>query len=361
MRTERGATGHGTGSLAVVADLPATAYSAQPRVDEPRVNQPRAGQGRARRTGPWRAWLVVLVVASAGAWLAAVGFDALWRGGLLPGALVSAQGQMVGPALLGVVTVIFLAERLWPAVPRPVFARAHIVDAAYLLLFALIAPVVSLIDTGFAVTIERDAPFLALSRLPIVPRVVIVGAILVGIDAMNWAAHAANHRYRGLWRLHALHHSQEDMSVFTTFRTHPLAHVSYLIALIPALVLGASGTVPSVAVIVYGCLVTLPHANLRWTFGPVGRILVSPAYHRLHHSRAPVEGRLAVNFGFVLVCWDRLVGCAVFPTGGEPIRTGIAGRPVPIEQAGRRIHVPQVLAAQIGQPFRLNAATDGPS
>ena len=66
--------------------------------------------------------------------------------------------------------------------------------------------------------------------------------ILVGIDLMNWTAHVANHRSATLWRFHALHHSQEDMSVFTTFRTHPLSHASYVIALLPALVLEASGT-----------------------------------------------------------------------------------------------------------------------
>ena len=102
------------------------------------------------------------------------------------------------------------------------------------------------------------------------PQVLVVSVILVGIDAMNWLAHVANHRSAALWRLHALHHSQEDMSVFTTFRTHPSLHASYLPALIPALVLGASGPVPAAALIVYGCLVTLPHANLRWTFGPLG-------------------------------------------------------------------------------------------
>ena len=168
-----------------------------------------------------------------------------------------------------------------------------------------------------------------LRRLPLVPQVVVVALILVGIDAMNWAAHVANHRSAALWRFHALHHSQEDMSVFTTFRTHPLSHVSYLVALLPALVLEASGTVPAAGLIVYACLVTLPHANLRWSFGPLGRVLVSPAYHRLHHASSPVEGRRAVNFGFVLVCWDRLAGCAVYPFGRQPVATGVAGRPVP--------------------------------
>ena len=47
------------------------------------------------------------------------------------------------------------------------------------------------------------------------------------MDGCNWFVHLANHRVRMLWRFHELHHSQEDMSVLTVFRTHPLIHVSY--------------------------------------------------------------------------------------------------------------------------------------
>ena len=60
-----------------------------------------------------------------------------------------------------------------------------------------------------------------------------IALIFVAMDACNWFAHLANHRVRMLWRFHELHHSQEDMSVLTVFRTHPLIHVSYLVALIP--------------------------------------------------------------------------------------------------------------------------------
>jgi len=269
---------------------------------------------------------------------------------------------MAGPALLAVVGAIFLAERLWPAVQRPALARAHVVDAGYLALFAVVvAPFVTLVSTGFGVEIDRYAHFLVLGRMSLLPQVGAVGLILVGIDAMNWLAHVANHRSAALWRLHALHHSQEDMSVFTTFRTHPLAHASYLPTLLPVLLLGASGPVPASALVVYGCLVTLPHANLRWTFGPLGRILVSPAYHRLHHARSPLDSRGAVNFGFVLVCWDRMARHAAFPTGKEPILTGIETRPVPIEQAVRTSRTPAVVLAQLAQPFMANAATDGPA
>jgi sterol desaturase/sphingolipid hydroxylase (fatty acid hydroxylase superfamily) len=245
-------------------------------------------------------------------------------------------------------------------VPRPILSRAQVVDAGYLVIFAIVVlPLLTLVETGFAQEISQHASFLVLGRLPLGPQMVVSGLILIGIDAMNWGAHVANHRSLTLWRLHALHHSQEDLTVLSTFRTHPLVHASYLPSLFPALILGASGTVPAVAIVAYSCLITLPHANLRWTFGPLGRVFVSPAYHRLHHAAEFLDERGTVNFGFVLVGWDQLIHRAVFPTGGTPVATGIYGRPVPVEQAGSVMAMPKVMMAQLAQPFAVHSKTDG--
>lgn len=313
-----------------------------------------------KEAGPTKAWYGVLALAALSTWLGFVGVRTLMSAGNVWLALSAARARTVGPALIVFIAVILLAERFWPAVPRPLLSRAHLVDAGYLALFAVVVfPLLIFVETGFGTEIGRHARFLLLGRLPLGPQVVVAGLILVGIDAMNWGAHVANHRSLILWRLHALHHSQEDMSVLTTFRTHPLVHASYLPSLFPALILGASGTVPGVAIIVYSCLITLPHANLRWRFGPLGRVLVSPAYHRLHHAATFIDERGTVNFGFVLVCWDQMIRRAVFPTNEAPVATGIAGRPVPIEQVGSALATPRVMAAQLAQPFRVRAATDG--
>ncbi len=319
----------------------------------------RTSPRRAVHAVPRHVWLLAIGVASIGVWLVVVGLVTLSRSHDLSGDLVLSQEHMIGPALLGLVSVVFLIERRWPAVPRSALSRAHVVDAGYLALYALIGPFVTLLNTGFAVEVGRHAHFLILQRLALLPQILVVILILVGIDAMNWAAHLANHRSAALWRFHALHHSQEDMSVFTTFRTHPLSHVSYLVAVLPALVLEANGTVPAAALIAYGCFVTLPHANLRWGFGPLGKIFVSPAFHRLHHAAAPVDGHMAANFGFVLVCWDRMAGTAVFPRAGRPVETGVGGRTVPIEQAVPRSKILPVVIAQLGQPFRVKAGLEG--
>ncbi len=312
-----------------------------------------------REAGPSKAWCGVLALAAFTSWLGVVGYRTLASAGSVMAALSTARGRTVGPALVVFVAVILLAERLWPAVPRPFLSRAHLVDASYLAIFALaVLPVLTLVETGFAHEITRHANFLVLGRLAVLPQVVVSGLILIGIDAMNWGGHVANHRSLTLWRLHALHHSQEDLSVLTTFRTHPLVHVSYLPSLIPALILGASGTVPAAAIVIYGCLITLPHANLRWTFGPLGRVFVSPAYHRLHHAASFIDDRGTVNFGFVLVCWDQMIHRAAFPSG-VPVATGISGRPVPIEQTSSLLAAPKVVLAQLAQPFAVRSKTDG--
>lgn len=308
---------------------------------------------------PTVAWAGVLSIAGLSAWLGVVGARGLLASHDLWSSIATARGRAIGPAIIVAVVVLFICEQRWPAVRRPVLARAHIVDATYFVLSGIVViPVLTLVETGFAVEIQHHASFLVLDRLPVVPQIVVVLAMLVGIDAMNWCAHVANHRFTTLWRLHALHHSQEDMSVFTTFRTHPLIHSTYLLALLPVLVLGASGTVPGAALIAYGCLVTLPHANLPWRLGPLRRVIVSPAYHRIHHSR-DLGQKGNVNFGFVLVVWDWLARRAEFPVPGPPVLTGIATRPVPIEQDVRPSRLTGVVVAQLAQPFRRYSETDG--
>jgi hypothetical protein len=147
--------------------------------------------------------------------------------------------------------------------------------------------------------------------------------------------------------------------VLTVFRTHPLIHVSYLVALIPGTVLVANGALSVTVLVVYGGVVAFAHSNTNLGFGPLGRVFVSPNYHRIHHM---LDGPQDVNLGFAFTIWDQLCGRAVFPTD-ETIRTatGLPGRPLAVEQAGPRAHHFAVLAAQLVAPFRpMNERTDAP-
>jgi sterol desaturase/sphingolipid hydroxylase (fatty acid hydroxylase superfamily) len=281
-----------------------------------------------------------------------IGVGALQRSGGVAAGLGAGRAELLAPPVLLVIGVSMIAERLWPAEPRPFLARGHLHDAAYFVLHVtVVVALMTLFSVAFASLLEHRAGWLAAPWTARLPAGLVVGLTLVLMDGANWAAHWTDHRVNALWRLHALHHSQEELSVLTSFRAHPLSHLpGFLLASIPAFVLtGHRGLAPQL-VIAYVCLGTVPHANVRWTYGPLGRVFVSPSYHRLHHA---VDGAAGTNLGVVLTVWDVLAGRARFPDRTRPAaRTGLAGRPVPVEQGLIAPSPLWLLAQQLCDPFR---------
>jgi sterol desaturase/sphingolipid hydroxylase (fatty acid hydroxylase superfamily) len=161
--------------------------------------------------------------------------------------------------------------------------------------------------------------------------------------------HLGNHRITALWRLHAVHHSQEELSILTTFRAHPLVQVSFLVTAVPILAIGHNAVTPAAVLTTYACLGALPHANVRWTYGKLGAVFISPAYHRIHHR---ATGRLDINVGTVFTFWDAASRRAVFPAADRAvIPTGLSGRPVPVEQSGDRPRFARTFLTQWAEPF----------
>jgi sterol desaturase/sphingolipid hydroxylase (fatty acid hydroxylase superfamily) len=293
--------------------------------------------------------------------LVGIGFANRWGGSDFSGSMTDLRTVVAGPITLVIIGVFLVVERLRPAQRRPIFARGYRQDLIYTVLNAtLVVPLVTALTLSFAEVVHRSLPWLVLSRIGVMPRWVAIAAIFVAMDGLNWFAHLANHRIRMLWRFHELHHSQEDMSVLTVFRTHPLIHVSYLVALIPGIVLVANGELPITLLVIYGGTVAFAHSNTNLGFGPLGRVFVSPNFHRIHHK---LDGPQDVNLGFALTIWDQLFHRAVFPTE-ETIRTdtGLPGRPLLVEQAAERPRHFSVLVAQLIGPFRpMDTITNVPS
>ena len=150
--------------------------------------------------------------------------DLLSQGGL--GTVLSAgRAELAAPLLVALVVATGMCERIWPAERRPVLARGHVQDACYLALHAVVViPLMTLLSVGAAVLIGDHARFIELRSTGSWPGWLLVPLTLVAMDAANWLAHYADHRLDALWRFHALHHSQEELSVLTSFRAHPLMH-----------------------------------------------------------------------------------------------------------------------------------------
>ncbi len=333
--------------------------AAQARASEDRLPLVAADQDRTavpRQAGVRLAWWRRLCLASLGlAGLTAVilwvAVTALLRQGRLEAVLSAGRAELAAPLLVALVVGTAICERIWPAERRPVLARGHVQDACFVALHAIVViPLMTLLSVGAATLIGSHAQWIELRSTGDWPGWLLVPLTVLAMDGANWLAHYADHRLGPLWRFHALHHSQEELSVLTSFRAHPLMHTTgFILATVPVVVLMPTRPIAPVLITIYVCVGTLQHANVRWNFGPVGRVLVSPAYHRLHHA-PDTQG---VNLGVALTVWDVLAGRARFPSPAAGVgRTGLDGRPVPVEQddsAGRAL---LLLAEQLIEPFQ---------
>jgi sterol desaturase/sphingolipid hydroxylase (fatty acid hydroxylase superfamily) len=143
---------------------------------------------------------------------------------------------------------------------------------------------------------------------------------LVVLDFVGYWLHRNQHRWEWWWRLHALHHAQRQLTMWSDNRSHLLDDL--IQALVFAVVAQLIGVEPGqfVAIVALTQLSeSFQHANLRLWFGPVGeRLWVSPRFHRFHHAMGighESHGQHTLgghNFGVLLPCWDMLFGTANF-------------------------------------------------
>ncbi len=298
-----------------------------------------------------RIYVPAFLIVAFAALLIGFGWATGWGGSDYLGSVRLLRVVVLGPVSLGLIGVILIVERVRPAQSRPLFARGHRQDVLYAILnVSLVVPLMTALTLSFVEITRRAFPWIVLPHMGVLPRGIVVAVIFVFMDWLNWYVHLANHRVHMLWRFHELHHSQEDMNALTVFRTHPFLHVSYLVALIPGVVLLANGVVSTSVLIAYGVFVAFAHSNTNLGFGPLRRIFVSPNYHRIHHRRDAAQD---VNLGFAFSIWDQLAHRAVFPDETTiGIDTGLAGRPLMVEQAGSRPRYLHAMAAQLVGPFR---------
>ena len=134
-------------------------------------------------------------------------------------------------------------------------------------------------------------------------------ACFVTLDAFSYFWHRLNHAVPWLWRLHAVHHTDEAMDVTTAARFHVGELALAAVLRMPLLfVLGVS---PGVLV-AYETTLTLSsmfhHSRIRlgrWD-RVVAWFVASPRMHSVHHSRDPRH--FHSNYASILSIWDRIFG-----------------------------------------------------
>ena len=155
--------------------------------------------------------------------------------------------------------------------------------------------------------------------------------IFVAYDFGRFVAHCLLHEMPVLWEFHKVHHSAQVLTPMTAFRVHPvdLLVMTWGGIFFSGLVTWAFNTFSHAPVDVFTFLSlnvllwlsntvgNLRHTRVWITYGPwLGKWLISPAHHQLHHSCEPQH--MGCNRGFDIALWDRLFGTLVVPSGVEP-------------------------------------------
>jgi sterol desaturase/sphingolipid hydroxylase (fatty acid hydroxylase superfamily) len=166
---------------------------------------------------------------------------------------------------------------------------------------------------GIGAAILASGQGWGLLRLIEMPNALQFVLAIVLLDLGHFGIHYAVHRIPLLWRLHRLHHTDQDFDFSTAVRFHPgealVEHGANL-----AIILVVGPPVLAVMLFAFSYLLTTfwVHGNVRMPANLEWRIrwmFITPDMHRTHHSQ--VEAETNSNFGGLFSCWDRLFGTYV--------------------------------------------------
>lgn len=267
-----------------------------------------------------------------------------------------AKGATVflSPWLYLLMAVVFLAEKVIPADRQQrVFSVGMIQDfVGWFVIGGMVRVVlVGAMVAGLYWFCSRFLSGLridAVSAWPIV--IVSLLAVLAG-DLLNWFHHYIRHKIEVFWLFHTIHHSQEQMNMFTDLRVHIVEYaIAKPITILPLFVLGLDVQLAFWLTLVIESYTRIYHSNLRTNYGPLRYLLVTPQSHRIHHSALPQH--MDKNFAVIFSFWDRLFGTQ-WTNYDEYPPTGIGDTGFPHERSVAGLRIVTNYIWQMIYPFKV--------
>lgn len=215
----------------------------------------------------------------------------------------------------------------------------------YFLEVILIAPIAALIIAGINyVIVEADLSLFSPEAYDVWPVLASLVLCVVISDLVGYWRHRLLHT-GVLWPVHAIHHSDTEMTWTTLARFHPLNR--FLTIALNTIVLSMLGVPPGIIALngifrhYYGYYV---HGDFPWTYGPLRYVFVSPVMHRWHHVRE-VEGS-GSNFATVFSLFDVAFGTFYMPKRAVPL-LGITEPQFPTTWVGQTLYPFRIWARRL--------------
>lgn len=248
-------------------------------------------------------------------------------------ALVKRQGRTVSLRAMG--RAMFPRHRIFSASAQADFAFTLLSVFASATLFSW--AVMSHVAITTAVMAALGNPLL-LSLPSWLAVTAMTFALWLAYEFAYWFDHLLSHKIPALWAFHKVHHSAETLSPLTVFRVHPVDSIVFynIVAVVTGMVSGVMHwlvgagvsplTVAGTNVVMIASIFTIKHLHHSHVWiaftGPLGRLILSPAHHQIHHSVAPEHHDR--NFGETLAVFDWLAGTLHIPQAKrEPLTFGV--------------------------------------
>ena len=209
-------------------------------------------------------------------------------------------------------------------------------------LIALLMPIVAISAASWA----EAHSFGLMNWLNVSPTWALIFSVVL-LDGVIYWQHIMFHSIPFLWRLHRMHHADQDIDVTTGARFHPIEIlISMWIKIGAVTLIGAPVWAVVTFEVVLNASAMFNHSNARLPLkldSWLRKLIVTPDMHRVHHS--VIERETHSNFGFFLSIWDRLFGTYIAQPylGHDEMRIGL-----PMFKRSRE----QWLDKMLTQPFR---------
>jgi sterol desaturase/sphingolipid hydroxylase (fatty acid hydroxylase superfamily) len=244
---------------------------------------------------------------------------------------------LIGVILLFVLVVPF--EKLFPRHPQRLRRPGLGTDLVYglagrgLAVFGLVVGAVIGVLSLLWVPGLLLRPFVGLLPGPLK-----VAVAFLLFDLLVYWAHRWSHEVPFLWRFHLVHHSSKQMDWVSGVRAHPLDGLVVAPVFVFLISAGFNPKLSGALVVVQVVTGLFLHANVRWRWRPLHRVVITPEFHHWHH--ADETDAHWTNYSTFLPVWDLLFGTYFMPASRRP------------QVYGSRDFVPDTLLAQLWHPLR---------
>jgi sterol desaturase/sphingolipid hydroxylase (fatty acid hydroxylase superfamily) len=223
--------------------------------------------------------------------------------------------QLALIVLFGGFAIVAIAETIWPRYRWRWQERVRH-GGVNLALWAALAIALTVIEPLIVAPAREVGTLFGVGLLNLwpLPYPIAFAIGFLASDFSDYVLHRASHRWRPLWLLHAVHHSDPHLDVTTSLRQHPLFYVPAL-ALRALFILAIGAPIAALVVRdIFGIANShLHHAAIAWSPRAVrlwqryiGWLIVTPAAHWMHHD--PNAEYTNSNYGQVLSLWDHMFG-----------------------------------------------------